>query len=327
MMPGMDTSSRVHAIRGPVISTAELPRQLALFESVVGMRRVADEQLDTVAVEQWFGVRGAEARAILLETPGTQIGVWLVEFSPPSDVVIRVGGVGVATDALKMIDVFTADRIEALSRLKSQGFECVSEGASVDLPDGSRFLEAHVRAPDGVMFAVIEPLNLPASGFVTCHDRVFSEVQSSSGPVSDFSPVRRFYEEVLGIPMGFRYEFESESFSKMVGTAHTIHIQANNYGRVVEDVMLGIIHYGLPAGSYESLRERARPPHRGLVGVRIDVTGLEAMLARCSAAGIETARPLQAVRSAAFGSTAMAAVRAPHGVWHWLIERASAPGG
>lgn len=318
----MNTPNFIAAIRGPVICTAELPRQLALFESVVGMRRVADEHLGEAATEQWFGVSGLEARAILLETPGTQIGVWLVEFTPPSHVVIRVDGVGVATDALKMIDVFTADRLAAIARLKAHGFDFVSEGASVDLPDGSRFVEAHVRAPDGVMFAVIEPLNLPASRFVTCHDQVFSEVQSSSGPVSDFAPVRRFYEEVLGIPMGLRYEFESESFSKMVGTPHTIHIQANNYGRVVEDVMLGVIHYGLPAGTYESLRERARPPHRGLVGVRLDVKDLKGLIERCRAADVEIVRPLQNVRSDAFGVSSVASVRAPHGVWHWLIERA-----
>jgi hypothetical protein len=118
------------------------------------MVRVADESLGPAAVEQWFGVRGATARAILLETPGTQIGVWLVEFTPPSDVLIRVGGVGVATDALKMIEFFTADRPAAMALLKAHGFEFVSEGASVDLPDGSRFVEAHVRAPDGVMFAL-----------------------------------------------------------------------------------------------------------------------------------------------------------------------------
>jgi catechol 2,3-dioxygenase-like lactoylglutathione lyase family enzyme len=317
----MNTPNFINAIRGPVICTAELPRQLALFESVVGMHRVADEHLDETATEQWFGVTGLEARAMLLETPGTQIGVWLVEFTPPSDVVIRVGGVGVATDALKMVDVFTADRLTAVARLKAHGFELVSEGASVDLPDGSRFVEAHVRAPDGVMFAVIEPLNLPAARFVTCHDRVFSEVQSSSGPVSDFEPVRRFYEEVLGIPMGLAYEFESESFSKMVGTPHTIHIRANNYGRVVEDVMMGIIHYGLPAGTYESLRERARPPHRGLVGVRLEVTGLAALLDRCRDADVEIVRPITTLRTAAFSNANVAVVRAPHGVWHWLIER------
>jgi catechol 2,3-dioxygenase-like lactoylglutathione lyase family enzyme len=254
-----------------------------------------------------------------LVTPGSELGVWLVQFSPGSPVVIREGGVGVACNALKMIDFFTADRPAAVARLRAHGFEIVSEGANVDLPDGSRFLEAHAKGPDGVMIAAIEPQNVDAAQFVTLTDRVFSEVQSSSGPVSDFEPVRRFYEDVLGVPLGLRYEFASESFSRMVGVSHTLHIRANNYGRVIEDVMLGIIHYGLPEGSYADLRERARPPNRGIIGVRLRVSGLDSLVARCRSAGIEIASEPQSLQ---VGDSAFraAVIRAPHGVFHWLIE-------
>lgn len=191
-----ETQGKVTAIRGPVIVTAELPRQLRLFVDALGHRVVVDEALAPQQVQARFGVAGRRARAVLVEMPDTRIGAWLVEFDPPEQTVIRVGGVGYACDALKMIDFFTTDRL-------------------------------------------------------------FSEMQSSSGPVSDFEPVRHFYEQVLGVSMGLRYEFESDSFSKMVGTAQTTRIRANNYGRVVEDVMLGIIHYGLPPGSFDSLRARA----------------------------------------------------------------------
>ena len=120
--------------------------------------------------------------------------------------------------------------------------------------------------------------------------------------------------------MGLRYEFESDAFSKMVGTDRTTRIRANNCGRVVEDVMLGIIHYGLPAGSFDSLRERARPPNRGLVGLRLDVTGLDALLARCGAAGVEVQCAASAAGCAALGGGRSAVTVAPHGVWHWLVE-------
>jgi hypothetical protein len=105
----------------------------------------------------------------------------------------------------------------------------------------------------------------------------------------------------------------------MVGVSQTLHIRANNYGRVVEDVMLGIIHYGLPEGSYADLRERARPPNRGIIGVRLRVSGLESLVARCRSAGIEIAGEPQSVDIA--GSVRRTAIiRAPHGVFHWLIE-------
>ncbi len=310
----------VLAIRGPVIVTTEMARQLRLFVDALGHRVIADESLSPAQATATFGTTGRRARAVLVEMPGTRIGAWLVEFDPAEQAVIRVGGVGYASDALKMIDFFTTDRAAAVARLKAFGFEFVSEGADVNLPDGARFIEAHLRGPDGVMVAAIESLNRPIGDFVSLTDQLFSEMQSSSGPVSDFEPVRHFYEKVLGVPMGLRYEFESESFSRMVGTAQTTRIRANNYGRVVEDVMLGIIHYGLPVGSFESLRERARPPNRGLVGVRLDVTGLDGLLARCAAAGIEVKCAASPAGCVALGGGRSAVIAAPHGVWHWLVE-------
>ncbi len=310
---------RVLSIDGPVISTGDLARQRQLFESVIGMHAIAEDLLDRHAVRALFGPVAERATLVQLATPGSELGAWLVAFEPVSDVIIREGGVGVACNALKMIDFFTADRAAAIGALRHHGFEIVAERANVDLPDGSRFLEAHAKGPDGVMIAAIEPLNVRAADFVTLTDRPFSEVQSSSGPVSNFAPVRAFYEDVLGVPMGFRYEFSSESFSRMVGVEPTLHIRANNYGRVVEDVMLGVIHYGLPPGTYADLRERARPPHRGIIGVRLRVSDLDALLTRCTAAGLEYPCNATTIRLQS-GKMRIAAIRAPHGVWHWLIE-------
>lgn len=314
------TPGHVLSIDGPIISTAELARQRELFETVIGMECIADHRLDRDAVAAFFGCNADSARLLQLVTPGTSIGVWLVQFAPLSTITIREGGVGVACNALKMIDFFTANRLDAIARLRAHGFELVSEGAAIDLPDGTQYLEAHAKGPDGVMIAAIEPLTGRAADFVTLADRTFSEVQSSSGPVSDFEPVRHFYEDVLGVPMGLQYEFESESFSRMVGVQQTLRIRANNYGRVIEDVMLGIIHYGLPPGTYADLRERAQPPHRGIVGVRLSVAGLEAILERCTAAGIELVCAPTSPAFDASGRLHAAAIRAPHGVWHWLIE-------
>ncbi len=315
------TDGTVISIDGPVVSTAALDRQTTLFRDVLGMQLTDDVSLDTAQTAQLFGLKQRTARLLTLQTPGTSIGVQLVEFSPGSDTVIRPGGVGIASDALKMIDFFTAERLAAAEAFRRHGFELVTEGAPIELPDGSRFIEMHVKGPEGVMVAAIYPENVPAGDFVTVTDRLFSEVQSSSGPVSDFEPVRHFYETVLGVPMGFAYEFESPAFSSMIGAGRTTTIRANNYGRVVEDVMLGIIHYGLPRASYESLRERARPPHLGVIGVRLSVRNLPALLQRCKTGGFEISVPLVKVVNADSSTTATAVVRGPHGVWHFLSER------
>jgi hypothetical protein len=315
------SAGRVISIDGPVISTGDLSRQRDLFESVIGMQCLAEHVLDRDTCRALFACSADRATLLQLTTPTSNIGVWLVCFEPLSSVTIREGGVGVGCNALKMIDFFTSDRLAAVDRLRKHGFELVSEGASIDLPDGSKFREAHAKGPDGVMIAAIEPLNVEARDFVTLADRVFSEVQSSSGPVSDFEPVKIFYEQILGISMGLHYEFASESFSRMVGVEQTLTIRANNYGRVIEDVMLGIIHYGLPAGTYEDLRERARPPHRGIVGVRLTVSGLDRIVTHCLEAGLEIPCTPISLRLDESGTLRAAVVRAPHGVWHWLIER------
>jgi hypothetical protein len=96
--------ARVVSVDGPVVSTGEIERQLCLFRDVLDMRVVADESLDAAAVAALFGLEGLTARSVELLTPGTAIGVRLVAFDPPSTTIIRPGGVGLSTDALKVVD-------------------------------------------------------------------------------------------------------------------------------------------------------------------------------------------------------------------------------
>jgi hypothetical protein len=292
-----------------------------MMRDVLGMRLLSDQRLSVDETQKLFGARvqGHTSRWIDLRTVGTNIGVELVEFSPGSTTIIREGGVGISCEALKMLDFFTPDPAAALARFRTHGFEVVSDGAPVDIPDGRRYSEAHVKGPDGLMLAAIYPLNSPLSDYVSITDRTFSEIQSSSGPVSDFEPVRQFYVQTLGIPVGLKYEFKSPAFSRMIGAGRVTRIRANNYGRKVEDVMLGIIHYGLPTGSYASLRERAQPPNRGLVGVRLAVQGLDELTRHCERDGYEIAVPA-ADLPPSLGRGRAAVVRGPHGVWHFLRE-------
>ena len=120
--------------------------------------------------------------------------------------------------------------------------------------------------------------------------------------------MHEFYEQALGGRWP-ALRFESDSFSKMVGTSQTTipRQQLRPGGR---DVMLGIIRYGLPPGSFESLRERkgataaSRP-----VGVRLDVTGLDALLERCVRHGVELRVPPAAGAYRAFGADAARSYR------------------
>jgi len=310
------------SVDGPIISTGEMARQRALFEGVLGLQTVAEQCLPAEAVKALFGLSDTTAYSVLLSTPGTRIGVRLVAFEPCSGVTIRPGGVGLQTDALKVVDFFTRDLDRAVARLRSFGFDLVGAPARLELPTGEVFHEAHVRAPDGVMVAFIHPLRAKPANYVSVTERLFSEVQSCSGPVAELEPVRRFYEQGLGLGCGLEYRFESESFGRMIGAGQATLVRANNFGRVVEDVMLGVIHYGLPARlAPPSLRSLCRAPHRGLVAASLSVSGLDALLARCVSAGAEVAVPPASVALEPWGVVRVATVRGPHGVAHLLVER------
>ncbi len=306
---------------GPVISTADLARQCALFEGALGLERRATQALGPEAASRLFAVAGHAATSVRLATPGTDIGVRLVAFDPPPTQTIRPGGVGIQTDALKVVDFFCTDLARARSRLGAFGFDPVGPPALLELPGGERFHELHLRAPDGVMVALIHPLRAQSADYVTVTDRLVSEVQSCSGPVAALEPVRDFYERGLGMPLGLQYRFESESFGRMVGLGRATEVRANNFGRVVEDVMLGVIHYGLPPGFAPSLAATCRAPNRGLVAVELRVRGIDALVAHCQAAGGTVAAPPAEVELAPHGTVRVATVRGPHGVAHLLVER------
>jgi catechol 2,3-dioxygenase-like lactoylglutathione lyase family enzyme len=312
--------ARVISIDGPVVSTGEIGRQLSLFRDVLGLRVVADEPLDAATVAALFGLDGLTARTVLLHTPGTARGVRLVAFDPPSATVIRPGGVGLSSDALKVVDVFASDLDAAVARASAAGFGLVGPPAELDLPTGERFREAHLRAPDGVLVAFIHPVEARAADYVSVTDRLFSEVQSCSGPVTALEPVRSFYEDGLGLPLGLEYRFESDSFGRMIGAGRASLIRACNFGRKAQDVMLGVIHYGLPSGFAPSLRDVCRAPNRGLVAVALTVEGLDALLERACVHGAAIAVPPASVSLAPGGPLRAATLRAPHGVHHLLLE-------
>jgi hypothetical protein len=58
--------------------------------------------------------------------------------------------------------------------------------------------------------------------------------------------------------------------------------------------------------------------------VRLVVQGLDALLARCRAAGVEVVREAHTLALPGPATPRVAAVRAPHGVWHWLFEAQAA---
>ncbi len=304
---------------GPIISTDSPGTWDYLLVNAFGMEARASQTLSAAEVEALFGIGGHSATTVWFETPGTPYGIRLLQLTPGSTVCIRDPDSGYNSNALKVIDFFTADFSRARNTLETAGFQLKEEIAEYDT-DSGHITEGHLWGPDGVVCALVAGPAEFLSEFVTITDRVVSEVHSVSAPVDDQAGVVAFYAS-LGLQEVHRYEVTDESFQHLVGAKDPLHIRAINVGSVRQEPYLGIIHYGLPAGSYDSLAERACLPHRGLVGATIRVPDVAAAVAACQQAGGKLLAAPASLQLSPFGTVTTAAVNAPHGVLHHLIDK------
>ncbi len=97
------------AIHGALISTANLAAQREIFEAIYGLVPIAEQSLDEAAVKALWGVVGRTAETVLLETPGTDVGVRLIQFNPIADITVRDLTVPMHANFLRVIDFYAPD--------------------------------------------------------------------------------------------------------------------------------------------------------------------------------------------------------------------------
>jgi hypothetical protein len=287
---------------------------------VFGLADRGGGTLDEWTVARLWGIAGYRAETRLLETPGTAAGVLLVRFEPMSPIAIREGTGPTDSGALKVIDFATPDFAAASEALARAGFPFSARPAEYAVPGGGRFTEGHLKGPDGIICAVLAFQDDPLERFVRVVDRRFSEIVGVSAPVEDLAAVRRFYD-ALGVAVVYEYAIEDASFGAMIGKAEPSVVRGINYGLSERDVMIGIIHYGLPAGAAASLAARAVLPNRGLAAIRCSVQSVEAAAVACAAGGGEVLAPPAEVEAPPWGRVRSLTVRGPHGIVHHFVER------
>lgn len=310
----------VTSLHGPIISCGDLAAQQSLFENVYRLATVATETLSEAHVEALWGLKNTSAETAVLETPGTRFGIRLIQFDPLSDIIIRDKSSGYNADALKVIDFYAPDFYAAKAHLESEGYKLKDEVAEYDLGD-KHFTEGHVWGPDAVVTALVSGPKDFFRNFATTTEKLFSEVQSVSSPVSDLDAVLAFYDDVLGLQVIYEYGIDHDSFADLVGTRHKLNLRARNIGLKRTEPYFGIIHYGLPETAYESLRDRAVMPNRGLVGMTVLVDDATEVAHNAAAHGAEVTSPLTKTSLAPHGDIWSLTVRGPHGVVHHVIQQ------
>ena len=300
-------------IHGPLISTDNLDAHERLF-SAFGMVPRARRALDAAeCARQWGTPAGTRATELVLDTPGTRYGARILQFEPASPTVVRDPQRGYDADAPKVIDFYVPDFQAAVAAVEGAGFVFRQPFAEYDLPEG-HIIEAHVWGPDQVVCALMSGPHEFFRAFATVTDRMFSEPQSLSGVVSELEPSIAFFTEVFGFEVVYRYGIDDDSFRRLVGSERPqFNLRSVNVGVNTQEPYFGLIHYGLPEGSYESLAGRARPPHRGNLGATILHEDLDGVLARCAGSGGQVLAPAALIETAAFGQRRGALLQAPNG--------------
>jgi catechol 2,3-dioxygenase-like lactoylglutathione lyase family enzyme len=306
-------------LHGPIVSSSDLEAHARLFRAV-GMTEQARCDVSVERCTAQWGTSGVSATELLMATPGTPYGARLLQFSPTSPTVVRDRGRGYDADAPKVIDFYLPDFAVGRAAIERAGWTLKEPIAEYDLPEG-HFVEGHVWGPDEVVFGLISGPADFFRNFATVTDRTFSEPQSLSGAVATLEPSVEFFERAFGFGVVYRYGIDDDGFRELVGSATPqFRLRAINVGPSTREPYVGLIHYGLPDGSYASLHGRARPPHRGTLGASIVVRDVGAVVDRATRAGAEMlAAPARTV-TAAFGAATSALVLAPNGGCYQLVQ-------
>lgn len=306
-------------VYGPLISAADVEEHCRLFGDVFGMEETGRVELGSDDSRSLFGSEVGTTELVVLQTPGVLSGVVLCGFDPVSDETVRTYESRVDRDALKVIDFYAPDYPAAIAHARSLGYEVVESEAEYELAEGT-FREAHLWGPDNVVTAF---LGGPADffgNFAQVTDRLVSEVQSISAPVSDGRSVVDFYARVLGWDVVFEYAINDPSFSELLGIEEPLELRSRNVGPSTKEPYFGLIDYGLPAHVGGSLLGRPTAPRRGLLGAAVLVDDLDAV---CAAAGRECSGERVSFDLAPFGQTRAAQLMPPHQVPHLVLEIAT----
>ena len=309
---------------GPIVSTNDIDAWRSLLTGGFNLNEVCAESLSEQAVQSLWGLSGHRAETALFETDGTPFGIRVIRLLPGAEETVRHRCSGHDCNALKVIDFYAPSFEEARSRLKRVGYDVKEEIAEYDV--GSvRITEAHLWGPDEVVCAILSGTPEFFGDFVSITNALFSEVLSISAPVDCPADAIQFYAR-LGLEDVYQYEVTDSSFQHLVGSNGPIHVRAVNMGSRRDQPYFGIIHYGLPADTQNSLADRAWLPNRGLIGATVRVSDLAVARQASIDDGYEIIADARPVRLKPYGLIRSMVIRAPHGVHHQLIEIDGNPG-
>ncbi|MBW9216326.1 hypothetical protein KV102_15925 [Mumia sp. zg.B53] len=302
---------------GPLVSARDLDAQRRLFVSVLGMEERGETVLGARDAGVLLGAGAGETSVVALQTPGAVAGAVVCRFEAPSDETVRDPAAPLDRDAFKVIDFHAPDLAAAAAQAAAAGFDVTTPDGEYDMA-GTGLREAHVRGADTLTVALLGGAPGALDPYVRVTDRAVSEVLGITAPVSDVDAAAAFCADVFGWKVVHEYVVDGASVADLVGAGTRVRMEGCCVGTAADEPYIGLVRYVVERGGEAgaSLRGRAVPPRRGLLGAVVVTGDLDGVRDRAGVLAGETV----GLTLAPFGETRAAVVHPPSGVPHLVIE-------
>jgi catechol 2,3-dioxygenase-like lactoylglutathione lyase family enzyme len=305
-----------------LVSVRDLAPIRDFMIEVAGYEVRASGALAPAWLSAW-GLEGASGEYALMASPGKDVGwVRLVRFDGVEQDLIRPGAQVWDQGGLFSLMVRAEEADLVMHAAHARGWSVFNLPQVFDF-GGLMIKNVVVRLPDGVNLAVYSRVHPPIEGWDDLEG--FSYPFNTMAMVHDLAAERAFFVDGLGYAPFWEGDYIDP---EPVSTNHGL---PNNFSHVIprrtsilqqrpgEDGRIELMHFdGLEGDDFSS---RARPPHLGILAVRLPVEDLDAVLARLADLGVEPAAGPAGLALDPYGDIRWAAVRSPSGIIVELMEQ------
>lgn len=250
------------------ISVKDMDESLAFFRDCTGMKVVADQHLDTNAMQRlWNLPAGTEARAVYLKNREQTTLLQLIEFNPRSEIMIRDGA---QTWDFGLFDIawFVKNLDKTYQYLLEKEYTFHTPPTAYKATWSGRDVnEAILIGPNAMPIALIEKPDIEAD-----YQRIADQAQI----VEDMNKTITFYRDILGLKLLGDMELPKGLIDDVLalpaGTDVWIAFfnQEDSSAPVVEAVELSI--------KGKAMASVARPPHLGLFMISFETDNLSELM-------------------------------------------------
>jgi catechol 2,3-dioxygenase-like lactoylglutathione lyase family enzyme len=308
-----------------LVSVRDLAPIRDFMVDIAGYEVMETGALDPAWLAAWDLPDGAGGEYALLRSPGKSVGwVRLVRFDGVEQVLIRPGAQAWDQGGLFSLMVRSEEAADVADAAHARGWSVFNQPQVFQFGPLS-IKNVVVRLPDGVNLAVYSRVSPPVEGWDDLAG--FSYPFNTMAMVHDIEAERAFLEAGLGFAPFWAGDYiDTQEVDTNFAMPNNLSVEIPRRTAILqqregEDGRIELMQFVGLTG--EDFSNRALPPNLGILGVRIPVEDLGAVLERLDSQGVSPAAGPQTRILSPYGEITWAAVRSPSGILIELYEQSS----